>query len=143
MMRDCLNCVANGLAGPLHMNYAELRQLFPNERTRIMRFGFLLAALLVAGCATGPRDDYKLRRDIADLHIVKMPIGEARTLLANHKFTCEKDTAQYAGSLLRTVICARRIQGIGCRDDELVTLEFSVDTNLVERLATGRKNGCN
>ncbi len=108
-----------------------------------MRFSFLLIAIFLAGCATAPRDDYKLRRDIADLHIVKMPIADARTLLAEHKFTCEKDTVQYAGSPLRSVICARRIQGIGCRDDELVTLEFSVDTNLVERVATGRKNGCN
>ena len=106
-------------------------------------FSALLIAISLAACATAPRDDYKLRRDIADLHMVNMPVTEARTLLAGHRFICEKDADQYAGSLLKSVNCSRRIEGLGCRDDEQVTLEFNVNTNLVERVATGRKNGCN
>ena len=108
-----------------------------------MRVTLCLIALIFSGCATGPRDDYKLRRDIADLHIVNMPIEEARALLAGRAFICEKDTVPYEGSFLRAVYCARPVQGIGCRDDEHVTLEYRLDTKLVDRVASGRKNGCN
>lgn len=108
-----------------------------------MRLSFLLIPIFIAGCATGPRDDFKLRRDIAGLNLVKMPITEARTRLAGQGFACEKDTEPYAGSLHKSVYCARVIPGIGCKDDEHVTLEFRAETALVERVATGRKNGCN
>ena len=108
-----------------------------------MRFCFYLIAIFIAGCAIGPRDDYKLRRDIAGMNLVKMPIAEARTRLAGHGFVCEKDTAQYEGSFLRSAYCTRTIRGLGCHDDENVTLEYSVETSLVERVATGRINGCN
>jgi hypothetical protein len=109
----------------------------------VMRLGSWLIAILIAGCATGPRDDFKLRRDIAGLNLVKMPIAEARTRLAGQGFACEKDTEPYAGSLLRSAYCVRVIPGIGCKDDEHVTLEFRTESSLVERVTTGRKNGCN
>jgi hypothetical protein len=108
-----------------------------------VRFSFWLIAACMTACATGPRDDYKLRRDIAGLNLVKMPIADARTRLAGQGFACEKDTEPYAGSLLRSVYCVRVIQGIGCKDDEHVTLDYRPETALVERVATGRKNGCN
>ena len=104
---------------------------------------FCFIAACMTACATGPRDDYKLRRDIAGLNLVKMPITDARTRLAGQGFSCEKDTEPYAGSLLKSVYCARVIQGIGCKDDEHVTLDYQLETALVERVATGRKNGCN
>src|SRR3954452_18596420 len=110
---------------------------------RTMHSCLLIFAMFIAGCATGSRDDYKLRTDIADLHMVNMPIVDARKLLAGRKFICAKDTAQYEGSFLRTVECTRAVQGIGCRDDEGVTLDYKADTGLVERVTTGRKNGCN
>ena len=109
----------------------------------VMRLSFWLIAIFMAGCATGPRDDFKLRRDIASLNLVKMPIADARTRLAEHRFVCDKDTEQYAGSFLKSVYCTRTIPGIGCKDDEHVTLEYRAETGLVERFATGRKNGCN
>jgi hypothetical protein len=111
--------------------------------SNVMRLSFWLIAISIAGCATGPRDDFKLRRDIAGLNLVKMPITDARTRLAGQGFACEKDTEPYAGSLLRSVYCARVIPGIGCKDDEHVTLEYRAETSLVERVVTGRKNGCN
>ena len=111
--------------------------------SNVMRLGFWLIAIFIAGCATGPRDDFKLRRDIAGLNLVKMPIAEARTRLAGQGFACEKETGPYAGSLLKSVYCARAIPGIGCKDDEHVTLEYRAENSLVERVATGRKNGCN
>jgi len=111
--------------------------------SNVMRLGFCVIALFIAGCATGPRDDFKLRRDIAGLNLVKMPITDAGARLGGQGFTCEKDTEPYAGSLLRSVYCVRVIPGIGCKDDEHVTLEFRADSSLVERVTTGRKNGCN
>ena len=108
-----------------------------------MRFSSWLIALFLAGCATGPRDDFKLRRDIAGLNLVKMPIADARALLSGHGFVCEKDSSPYEGSFLRSASCTRAIQGLGCRDDEQVTLEYRTESGLVERVATGRKNGCN
>ena len=108
-----------------------------------MRKRYWLIVLLIAGCATAPRDDYKLRRDIAGLNMVKMSINEARALLAEQKFVCGKDTDPYAGSLLKSTECKRAIRGIGCQDDEQVTLEYKPETGLVERVSTRRINGCN
>ena len=108
-----------------------------------MRISFWFIAAFITACATGPRDDFKLRRDIASLNLVKMPIADARTRLAEPGFVCEKDTEPYAGSFFKSVYCVRVIPGIGCRDDEHVTLEYRTETGLVERVTTGRKNGCN
>ncbi len=108
-----------------------------------MRVSYWLIALLLAGCATGPRDDFKLRRDIAGMNLVKMPIADARAALSGYGFSCEKDSSQYEGSFLRSAYCSREIRGIGCRDEEHVTLEYRTESGLVERVATGRKNGCN
>ena len=108
-----------------------------------MRNSFWLIAVVLTGCATVPRDDFKLRRDIAGMNLVKMPIADARARLAGQGFVCEKDSGQYAGSFLRTASCMRAIPGIGCRDEEQVTLEYAVESGLVDRVATGRKNNCN
>ena len=108
-----------------------------------MRTSYWLIPLIVAGCATVPRDDYKLRRDIASLNLVKMSMTEARSVLADQKFVCGKDAEPYAGSLLKSAECKRAIRGIGCQDDEQVTLEFKLETGLVERVSTRRINGCN
>jgi len=105
--------------------------------------GLSLLILLVSACATGARDDFKLRRDIDGLHLVKMPIEGAKARLAAQGFVCEKYTVPYEGSFLRSVYCVRTIRGIGCRDDEHVTLEYGAESSLVDRFATGRKNGCN
>jgi len=113
------------------------------RRVSIFRPGFWLIAVFLTGCATVARDDFKLRRDIADMNLVKMPLADARTVLSGQGFACGKDSGQYAGSLLRSVDCAHPVPGIGCRDEERVTLEYSVETGLVERVATGRKNDCN
>ena len=108
-----------------------------------MRNTYWLIPLIIAGCATAPRDDYKLRRDIAGLNLVKTSMSEARAVLADQKFVCGKDAEPYAGSLLKTADCKRTIRGIGCQDDEQVTLEFKLETGLVERVSTRRINGCN
>ena len=105
--------------------------------------GLSLLILLVSACATGARDDFKLRRDIDGLHLAKMPIEGAKARLAANGFVCEKDTVPYEGSFLRSVYCVRTIKGIGCRDDEHVTLEYVAESSLVDRFASGRKNGCN
>jgi hypothetical protein len=111
--------------------------------TRARSLDLSLCILILAGCATGARDDFKLRRDIDGLHLVKMPIEGAKARLAAHGFVCEKDTVPYEGSFLRSVYCVRTIKGLGCRDDEHVTLEYVAESSLVDRFATGRKNGCN
>jgi hypothetical protein len=108
-----------------------------------MRKSYWFIPLVIAGCATAPRDDYKLRRDIAGLNLVKMSMNEARAVLADQKFVCGKETEPYAGSLLKTADCKRAIRGIGCQDDEQVTLEYKPETGLVERVSTRRINGCN
>ncbi len=111
--------------------------------TRARSLDLSLCILILAGCAIGARDDFKLRRDIDGLHLVKMPIEGAKARLAAHGFVCEKDTVPYEGSFLRSVYCVRTIKGLGCRDDEHVTLEYVAESSLVDRFATGRKNGCN
>ena len=108
-----------------------------------MRLSVWLTLVVLIGCATVPRDDFKLRRDIAGMNLVKMPLADARTVLSGQGFACDKESAQYAGSFLRTAFCTRAIPGIGCRDEEQVTLEYGVESGLVDRVATGRKNACN
>jgi hypothetical protein len=109
-----------------------------------MRLSIWLIAVFLTGCATVARDDFKFRRDIAGLNLVKMPIADARARLAGQGFACEKgSSAQYAGSLLRSVDCTHAIPGLACRDVEHVTLEYQVESGLVERVATGRNNACN
>jgi hypothetical protein len=108
-----------------------------------MRLSFWLIAVFLTGCATVARDDFKFRRDIAGLNLVKMPVADARARLAGQGFACGQDFAQYAGSLLRSVDCTRAIPGLACRDVEHVTLEYQVESGLVERFTTGRNNACN
>jgi hypothetical protein len=108
-----------------------------------MRKSYWIISIVIAGCATAPRDDYKLRRDIAGLNLVKTSMTEARAVLADQKFVCGKDADPYAGSLLKSADCKRAIRGIGCQDDEQVTLEYKPETGLVERVSTRRINGCN
>jgi hypothetical protein len=112
-------------------------------RHRFLHLGLWLIAILSNGCATGPRDDFKLRRDIAAMNLVKMSVPEASERLARDRFVCAKDIEPYAGSFMRSAYCERTIPGIGCKDEEHVTLEFRVESGLIERFTTGRKNGCN
>ena len=127
------------------MRFQYLTWFGPHARfpTHARTFGVSLCILALTACATGARDDFKLRRDIDGLHLVKMPLDGAKARLAARGFACDKDTVPYEGSLLRSIYCVRTIAGIGCRDDEHVTLEYSVESSLVDRYATGRKNGCN
>ena len=108
-----------------------------------MRPALCLIALFLAGCATTARDDFKLRRDIDRLNLTTIPVAAARARLSGQGFTCEKEYEQYAGSLLRSVYCTRPIPGIACRDNEHVTLEYRTESGLVDRVTTGRANGCN
>ena len=108
-----------------------------------MRLNIGLLCILMAGCATGARDDFKLRREIAAMNLVKMSVSEASERLSRDRFLCAKDTEPYAGSFMRSVYCERTIPGIGCKDEEHVTFEYRAESDLVERFATGRKNGCN
>lgn len=108
-----------------------------------MRLNLGLIFIFLAGCATGPRDDFKLRRDIAGMNLVKMTVPQASAKLSGNGFACAKDAEQYAGSFMRSVYCERTIAGLGCKDEEQVTLDYRVESGLVERFTTGRKNGCN
>ena len=102
-----------------------------------------LFLIMLVGCATGPRDDFKLRRDIAGMNLVKMTVPQASERLSARGFLCAKDAEQYAGSFMRSVYCERTIAGLGCKDEEHVTLDYRVESGLVERFTIGRKNGCN
>ena len=109
----------------------------------VVRPGLWLITLFLTGCATGPRDDFRLRRDIDNLNLMTIPIATARARLFEKGFTCEKEYEPYAGSPLRTVYCTHPIPGIACRDNEHVTLEYRAESGLVDRVTTGRANGCN
>jgi hypothetical protein len=106
------------------------------------RLGFWLSAVFLAGCATAPRDDLRLRRDIERLNLTTIPIAAARARLSERGFVCANEYERYAGSPLRTIVCTHAVPGLACRDEENVTLEYRVDSGLVDRVATSRANAC-
>ena len=77
------------------------------------------------------------------MNLVKMTVPQASDKLSGRGFKCAKDAEQYVGSFMRSVYCERTIAGLGCKDEEHVTLDYRVESGLVERFTTGRKNGCN
>jgi hypothetical protein len=111
-------------------------------RPHPVRLAFWLMALLLTGCATEVRDDFKLRKDIDNLNLTKTPIAAARVRLSELGFICDKGYEPYANSLLRAVSCKRTVPGFACRDDEQVSLEYQAESGLVERVTTRRANTC-
>ena len=106
------------------------------------RISLWFIALFLTGCATGLRDDYKLRRDIDSLGLTKMPIATARAALSGQGFVCEQDYRRYAGAPHISVECTHTVPGIACKDNEHVALEYRPESGLVDRVTTRRANNC-